>query len=173
MSYKFKCQTKSICHLVTMTQEIENAILEYLKSLKWEWKWATPSEIMDTIYPKFQKQYPDEATFKRLLFRALKNNPKIIKNFHSPHYAYKRRGKLTKDEIQFLEKLFEMVRQGRAWRGYDPKFKNIPQYPDIPLERTDGLKHAYYILSRLWKDPRDEIIINATRFRASRKEGIR
>lgn len=145
-----------------MAQEIENAILEYLKSLKWDWKWATPKEIVGVTYPKFQKIYKEKDTFERLVFRALKNNPKIIKNFHSPHYAYKRRPMLTRKEVQFLRSLFEMVHQGRAWRGYDPKFEDIPQYPDIPLERTDGFKHAYYILSKLWEDPRDEIIINAT-----------
>ena len=149
-----------------MIKTVREAVTRHLKNLHLDdigcIQWVEPREIIEALYPMFEEKYPSRDTFKRLVFRALRTNQKIIKNFHGPYYAYKRKQKITEDDIELLKRLFEMVHRGRAWRGYDPKFKNIPQYPDIPLERTDGFKHAYYILSKLWKDPRDEIIINAT-----------
>lgn len=132
--------------------EIEKAISDYLKQTDW----VSPKEIMNAIYPQFQKQY-DKATFKSLFFRALKRTPKIMKNSHSILYAYERKQHLTKSDIEFIQTFFEMVDHPR--RFYAPNLKEINQYPDIRLEETFAFKQLRWILSKLWEDRRDEEIV--------------
>jgi hypothetical protein len=136
--------------------EIEKAISDYLKQTDW----VSPKEIIDAIYPQFQKQY-DKAIFKRLFFRALKRTPKIMKNSHSRLYAYERKEHLTKDDIEFIQTFFELVDHPR--RFYVPNLKVLNQYPDIPLEETFAFKQLRLILSKLWENPRDAVVVRFTK----------
>lgn len=141
-----------------MNQNVREAVTEYLKKNDW----ARPKEIIEAIYPEFKNKI-SEDTLKREVFRSLKNNPKIIRNFHSPHYAYKRpKSRFTNYEIEFMKKFFEMVENPIKLFAKKPKEIRDHQYPNIPLERTYGFKKLRYILSRLWKDPRDIVILKAT-----------
>jgi hypothetical protein len=141
--------------------DIEEAISEYLKNQP-SFEWAEPSQIMEAIYPKFQTRYPEEDTFKRLFFRALRKTPKIMKNLHGSFYAYERsRKRFTKSEIEFMRRFFEVV--DHPYRYVRLNLEGINQYPDIPLERTFAFKELRFILSRLWKDPEDIEIVRMTK----------
>ena len=140
-----------------MSLEIQEAISKYLKNQA-SFEWQEPSQIMEAIYPKFQARYPDEDTFKRLFFRAIKT-PKIMKNLHGSFYAIKRpRKRFTKSEIEFIQRFFEMV--DHPYKRL--KLEGINQYPGIPLEKTYAFKELRFILSRFWEDPRDIEIIDCS-----------
>jgi len=139
-----------------MKEEVHEAVTKYLK----EAMWARPKEIIEAIYPKFKNKITEDS-LKREVFRVLKDSSKIIRNYHSPFYFLKRPRKRFSDyEIEFIKKFFDAVEHPH--RYFNTELTNIKQYPRIPLEQTHGFKKLRFILRRLWEDPRDIKIIDAS-----------
>jgi len=137
--------------VTTLVRDVEETIIKFLKESTC---WYTPKEIMGEIYPEFQKIYPDSESFRRKLMRILSRNLRIIKNNYSSHYAYKKRIRLTKKDIAFIQEFFEMVDDPYDFMFYKPELKELClQYPDRPLEETWRFEKLREILTKLWEYP--------------------
>ena len=137
--------------MTTLVKDIEETIIKFLKDSR---SWESPKEIMDNVYPEFEKFYADPESFRRKLMRILAKNPRIIKNNHSGHYAYKKRIRLTKKDLVFIQEFFEMVADPYDFRFYNPEYKELGmQYPDKPLEKTWRFQKLKEILTKLWEYP--------------------
>jgi len=64
---------------------LEQAITEYFRHKIW----ATPKELVNQLYPTFQKLYPDDDTLRRLIHRILDKNDEIVPHPIRPFYVYK------------------------------------------------------------------------------------
>jgi hypothetical protein len=121
-----------------MTAEITDAITKYLKRQDPDLLLRS-KEVMDAIYPQFENAYPKD-TFRRLFFRALEENPKVVRvysrNSRDVLYFYARKPHLTKEEIEQLRECFEIGKHSE-------------------VHKAGWFNIAYFILEKFWRNPQD------------------